>query len=110
MSGQLFTVTATAHGKAHKSRGLTHRQALGLVADLKEWGSEDAAMTAEPDMVWSALTVEQRHERAKFWQAVIASLCLGALVAAIFWGAVIWSSRARCGWAFPLGMSEGSSK
>jgi hypothetical protein len=94
MSGQLFTVTAKAHGKVHKSSGLTHKQALRLVADLKEWGAEGAAMSPEPNLVWSALTVEQRRERAKFWQAVILAVAMGVFFAAMFWCSTIGLCRA----------------
>jgi len=98
MSGQLFTVTAKAHGKPHKSCGLTHKQALGLIADLKEWGADDAAMRPEPQLVWTALTPEQRRERAQFWQAAVCAVCAGVLVATLFWSTLVgvchaWTER-----------------
>lgn len=94
MNGQRYTVTATAHGRQHKSSGLTHKQAVGLVSDLKEWGADDAAMTPEPNMVWSALTIEQRRERSKFWQAVVASVLIGMLFAVVFWCSTIGICKA----------------
>jgi hypothetical protein len=94
VNNQTYTVAATAHGKAHKSSGLTHKQAAGLVADLQEWGADDAAMTPEPNLVWTALTTEQRRERAQFWQAAVCAVCVGALAAALFWASLVGACHA----------------
>lgn len=94
MSEQLYTVTATVWGKPHRSTGLTHKQAKGALADFESWGINDAAMTPEPNLVWSALTVDQRRERERFWQAVFLSVSVGALFALLFWCSTIGVCKA----------------
>jgi len=103
-----FTVSYRLNDRADKRTGLTFKRAKGLVKDLAAWQAEDITLQIEPNLVWTALTSEERRERAKFWQGVIAAVCFGVLAAVLFWGAVIGASRAWCGWRFPLGMVETS--